>query len=162
MPSPRCRRLRPTASTGCPWSRRSCATSATSRWANSSSTTARAPAPPPGHAERGDQPVALLAAASGLRPLPGDPANPRSRRLVGHCGAEERRCRTRHGQDRHAGRRRRAQPAAGHPGKALGGYIDTDNGKLQAFFLVMNNSPATSIQDILTVNNDLGKIAARI
>ena len=46
--------------------------------------------------------------------------------------------------------------------KALGGYIDTDNGKLQAFFLVMNNSPATSINDVLTINNDLGKIAARI
>jgi D-alanyl-D-alanine carboxypeptidase/D-alanyl-D-alanine-endopeptidase (penicillin-binding protein 4) len=46
--------------------------------------------------------------------------------------------------------------------KALGGYIDTENGKLQAFFLVMNNSPATSIDDVLTVNNDLGKIAARI
>jgi D-alanyl-D-alanine carboxypeptidase/D-alanyl-D-alanine-endopeptidase (penicillin-binding protein 4) len=46
--------------------------------------------------------------------------------------------------------------------KALGGYIDTDNGKLQAFFLVMNNSPATTINDVLAVNNDLGKIAARI
>ncbi|HEU4331283.1 MAG TPA: D-alanyl-D-alanine carboxypeptidase/D-alanyl-D-alanine-endopeptidase [Lapillicoccus sp.] len=46
--------------------------------------------------------------------------------------------------------------------KALGGYIDTDNGKLQAFFLVMNNSPATSIDDVVTVNNDLGTIAARI
>jgi hypothetical protein len=26
----------------------------------------------------------------------------------------------------------------------------------------MNNSPATAIEDILTVNNDLGKITARI
>ncbi len=46
--------------------------------------------------------------------------------------------------------------------KALGGYINTENGKFQAFFLVMNNSPATTIDDVLTVNNDLGKIAARI
>jgi serine-type D-Ala-D-Ala carboxypeptidase/endopeptidase (penicillin-binding protein 4) len=48
------------------------------------------------------------------------------------------------------------------PSKALGGYIDTSNGKLQAFYLVVNNVPATSIEDVLVVNNDLGKIAARL
>jgi D-alanyl-D-alanine carboxypeptidase/D-alanyl-D-alanine-endopeptidase (penicillin-binding protein 4) len=48
------------------------------------------------------------------------------------------------------------------PSKALGGYIDTSNGKLLAFYLVVNNVPATSIEDVLVVNNDLGKIAARL
>ena len=48
------------------------------------------------------------------------------------------------------------------PSKALGGYIDTSNGKLLAFYLVVNNVPATSINDVLVVNNDLGKIAARL
>jgi D-alanyl-D-alanine carboxypeptidase/D-alanyl-D-alanine-endopeptidase (penicillin-binding protein 4) len=48
------------------------------------------------------------------------------------------------------------------PSKALGGHIDTSNGKLLAFYLVVNNVPATSIEDVLVVNNDLGKIAARL
>jgi len=48
------------------------------------------------------------------------------------------------------------------PSKALGGYIDTSHGKLLAFYLVVNNVPATSINDVLVVNNDLGKIAARL
>jgi hypothetical protein len=33
---------------------------------------------------------------------------------------------------------------------------------LLAFYLVVNNVPATSINDVLVVNNDLGKIAARL
>lgn len=48
------------------------------------------------------------------------------------------------------------------PAKALGGYIETSSGKLQAFYLVVNNVPVTSIEEVLVVNNDLGKIAARL
>ena len=39
---------------------------------------------------------------------------------------------------------------------------DTSNGKLLAFYLVVNNVPAISVEDVLVVNNDLGKIAARL
>ncbi len=48
------------------------------------------------------------------------------------------------------------------PSKALGGYIDTSNGKLLAFYLVVNNVPAYGVPDILQVNTDLGRIAARL
>ena len=46
--------------------------------------------------------------------------------------------------------------------KALGGYIGTSTGRLKAFYLVVNNVPVTSINDVLVINNDLGKIAARL
>jgi D-alanyl-D-alanine carboxypeptidase/D-alanyl-D-alanine-endopeptidase (penicillin-binding protein 4) len=48
------------------------------------------------------------------------------------------------------------------PAKALGGYIETSTGRLQTFYLAVNNVPATSIDDVIVVNNDLGKIAARL
>jgi D-alanyl-D-alanine carboxypeptidase len=46
--------------------------------------------------------------------------------------------------------------------KTLGGYIGTSTGRLKAFYLVVNNVPVTSINDVLVINNDLGKIAARL
>ena len=46
--------------------------------------------------------------------------------------------------------------------KALAGYIETSNGRLKAFYLVVNNVPVEAIEDVLVINNDLGKIAARL
>jgi serine-type D-Ala-D-Ala carboxypeptidase/endopeptidase (penicillin-binding protein 4) len=48
------------------------------------------------------------------------------------------------------------------PSKALAGYIDTSNGQLLAFYLVVNDVPVSSIPEVLQVNTDLGKIAARL
>ncbi|TQM65025.1 D-alanyl-D-alanine carboxypeptidase/D-alanyl-D-alanine endopeptidase [Humibacillus xanthopallidus] len=48
------------------------------------------------------------------------------------------------------------------PSKALAGYIDTSNGQLLAFSLVVNYVPASSIDDVLQVNTDLGRVAAAI
>jgi serine-type D-Ala-D-Ala carboxypeptidase/endopeptidase (penicillin-binding protein 4) len=46
--------------------------------------------------------------------------------------------------------------------KALGGYIDTKDGRVLAFSLIVNNVPLTQINDVLGVNDDLGKISALI
>ena len=49
------------------------------------------------------------------------------------------------------------------PAKALGGYIDTKDGRHLAFSLVVNNAPlAGGVNDVLSINNDLGKISALI
>jgi serine-type D-Ala-D-Ala carboxypeptidase/endopeptidase (penicillin-binding protein 4) len=48
------------------------------------------------------------------------------------------------------------------PSKALAGYIDTSNGQLLAFYLVVNDVPVSSIPEVLQVNTDLGMIAARL
>ncbi|HEX4017189.1 MAG TPA: D-alanyl-D-alanine carboxypeptidase/D-alanyl-D-alanine-endopeptidase [Frankiaceae bacterium] len=44
--------------------------------------------------------------------------------------------------------------------KALGGYIKTKDGRLLAFSLLVNNVPIQDVNDVLTINTDLGKIAA--
>ncbi len=46
--------------------------------------------------------------------------------------------------------------------KALGGYIDTKDGSHLAFSLMVNNAPFAEINDVLGINNDLGKISALI
>jgi D-alanyl-D-alanine carboxypeptidase/D-alanyl-D-alanine-endopeptidase (penicillin-binding protein 4) len=46
--------------------------------------------------------------------------------------------------------------------KALGGYIDTKDGRHLAFSLMVNNAPFSEVNDVLGFNNDLGKISALI
>lgn len=46
--------------------------------------------------------------------------------------------------------------------KALGGYIHTKDGRILAFSLIVNNVPLTDINQVLGVNDDLGKISALI
>jgi D-alanyl-D-alanine carboxypeptidase/D-alanyl-D-alanine-endopeptidase (penicillin-binding protein 4) len=46
--------------------------------------------------------------------------------------------------------------------KALGGYIDTKDGRHLAFSLMVNNAPFSEINDILGFNNDLGMISALV
>jgi D-alanyl-D-alanine carboxypeptidase/D-alanyl-D-alanine-endopeptidase (penicillin-binding protein 4) len=46
--------------------------------------------------------------------------------------------------------------------KALGGYIETRDGRTLAFSLIVNNVPLTEINQVLAVNDDLGKISALI
>jgi D-alanyl-D-alanine carboxypeptidase/D-alanyl-D-alanine-endopeptidase (penicillin-binding protein 4) len=46
--------------------------------------------------------------------------------------------------------------------KALGGYMEAENGDLYVFGLYMNDSIASEIGDIFAINEDLGQIAAAL
>lgn len=44
--------------------------------------------------------------------------------------------------------------------KALAGYIDTRDGRHPAYALYVNDVPVASLQDLLSVGDDLGRISA--